>query len=97
MIMYEFFEDLLKIINNEVYDPISSALINSDWFNEVVNFINNLLIALFGNTSQITINQLASIISITFLIIVIVIIVKCIIEFTKIFKLGGLKNDFKKR
>lgn len=95
--MYEFFENLLKIINNEVYEPISSALINSDWFNEVVNFINNLLIALFGNNSHITINQLAAIISITFLIIVIVIIVKCIIEFIKIFKLGGLKNDFKKR
>lgn len=95
--MYEFFDDLLKIINNEVYEPISSALINSVWFTELVNFINNLLIALFGNTSQITVNQLASIISVTFLIVVIVIIIKCIVEFTKIFKLGGLKNDFKKR
>ena len=66
--MYEFFEDLLKLINNEVYEPIRDALTNSDWFNEFVNFINNLLIALFGNTSQITTNQVASIICITFLI-----------------------------
>jgi hypothetical protein len=67
--------DLLKLFENELYWPIFNAIESTEWARNFVDFINNVLAALFGHQSLISIEMFtAALTFIIFLTLVIIVI-----------------------
>lgn len=72
-------EQLFILINNEVYQPFNEIMNNSPIIQALTTGINNILIALFGHTSNITIENISAILTTTLLISLIVIVINLFI------------------
>lgn len=84
--MKELFENLFNLLKLNLYDPLNQVLSENEIFNEFVNFINNLLVALFGNTSTITASNLIGLTTIIILILILMIIINLVLFIYNIFE-----------
>lgn len=73
------FLNLLNLLDSNIYTPLLNAFNNNDIIINFIDFVNSLLVALFGNDSLITIENFTAAITITLLIICLAIIINLVV------------------
>lgn len=85
-------ENLINLINNEVYEPFKNIFNSSPVINALTDALNNLLIALFGHTSNITTDNISALLTAVILGAVLAVVINLFITafqtFTGINKKG---------
>lgn len=85
-------ENLINLINNEVYEPFQNIFNSSPVINALTDAINNILTALFGHTSNITIDNISALLTAVILGAVLAVVINLFITafntFTGINKKG---------
>lgn len=84
--MKELFENLFNLLKLNLYDPLNQVLSENEIFNEFIDFINNLLVAIFGNTSIITSSNIIGLTTIIILILILTIIINLVLFIYNIFE-----------